>query len=577
MSVRGLLGANPRNRLIVAQLLKLRWRVAALMALTALNIALITGNPIILSAVISTSASATGTHQPIALAGAYITITAVNYVLSLFAGRAAVDLAQRITDDLRLQLVRRLLSGQRKFLETHSVGELVERVDGDTTTLERAFGQFVFDVVATALLIAAVLVASLFANVRLGLVLVALALVGLVGVFYAQCRSRVMLQGERRARAQVRGLLQERISAREEIRATATENHVLHQMAVALNRLRSAMARAGLGARASSSALEISVAAALAAVLGVGGLLLQVDAATLAQVFLVYQYVALLSTALSRLSLRLFDMATASGGFDRIVQILALDVASVAAPRGGPRSGSGSVEFHRVHFSYGSEPVLHDVSFSVARGHSLAVIGRSGSGKSTIANLTWGAFSVAAGQVCVDGVPIDEIGRQELHRLVGVVTQDVHIFDATVRDNVTMFDHDVPDDVVRSALDALGLGYWQETLAEGLSTLLSSSGTNLSVGQRHLLGVARILVRDPPIVVLDEITAHLDPATEDLVNAATQILVRNRTAVLISHHRTVLDIATDVLVLDAGKVAWRGPSQALPAEMRQRLVDRPFA
>lgn len=561
-----------RLRFVFAQLSLYRRRAAVLTALLVCNVALVTVNPRLFSWAVADYVQPGDTSRAIYGAGASVGVAVLNFGVSVIAGRLAISLAQRITNTIRLRLIGKLLDRQRAFIESHSVGELVERIDGDTATLERTFAELVFDVAATVLLICGVLIASLLASFWIGCVVVVAMLVGLVGILFAQRRSRHLLEGERRAKARLRGRLQEFLDARDEIRTAAAENYVLRQLERILSRLRLAMAHAGPAARASSAALEISIATASAAVLAVGGALLGLGVATVVQVFLVTQYVALLSTAMSRLSLRLFDLSSASGSVERIMAILALPTRP--AERTTTGRAEPSIEFDHVNFAYTDLNVLDDVSFKLREGESLAVIGRSGSGKSTIASLTWGAFSPSSGVVRVAGVCVEELATLELRRLIGVVTQDIHIFDATLRDNVTMFDDRVPDDAVEDVLDRLGLTVWRQSLPRGVSTRLAESGVETSLGQRQLIGIARVLIRNPPIVVLDEITAHVDGLTEELVNTAISTLIQGRTAIVITHNEAFLRRVSQVLILDDGKVVWRGTPGELPQSVSRDIVKK---
>ena len=555
---------------MVAQLSLYRRRAAVLAVLLVCNVGLLTVNPRLFSSAAAAYAQSSDTRRAIQLAAAAVGVALLNFCVNLAAGRLAAGLAQRITNTIRLQLIGKLLHRQRAFVGAHSAGELVERIDGDTATLERTFAELVFDVAATVLLICGVLIASLLASFWIGCVVVVAMLVGLAGIVVAQRRSRHLLEGERRARARLRGRVQEFLGARDEIRTAAAENHVLRQLERTLSRLRLAMAHAGPAARASSAALEISIATASAAVLAVGGALLGLGAATVVQVFLVSQYVSLLSTAMSRLSLRLFDLSSASGSVERIMAILALPTRHAErTPAGG---AARSIEFDHVRFAYADRDVLDNVSFTLREGESVAVIGRSGSGKSTIANLTWGAFSPSSGTVRVAGVSVDELATSELRRLVGVVTQDIHVFDATLRDNVTMLDTAIQDAAVDDVLDRLGLAVWRRRLPQGIETRLGASGAATSLGQRQLIGIARVLIRNPPIVVLDEITAHLDAVTEELVNTAISTLIQGRTALLITHNEAFLHRVSQVLIMKDGAVSWRGTPGELPGSVSRHIV-----
>ena len=567
-------GGRPTTRIAIAAhyLRPHRLQAVVLCLLVLADIVLTTGNPLIAAEFIDRAGTDAAAGPLARLAGIYLLVGFANQLLELAAGRLAIDLAQRTTNDLRVDLTDHVLQLDVDYLTRHPQGDLLERVDGDPTTLERFFAHFVFDVVATALLAVGVITVTLLTDLRLGLVLLGAGVLSVWAVLVAQRVARPVLRAERGARSRLTGFVQERLAVREEIRSSSAEDYTLAALSRPLTRLRSSMTRAGAGLRASSSALELSVAVAMAAVLSVGGLLLEGDTIALGVVFLVYQYVAILSVALFRLSLRLGDLAAASGSASRIVDLLSLPTPA--------RTGwetlahrPPDIALRNVTFSYdGSPPALVDVSLEVPAGSSIALVGASGSGKSTISKLLWRAYEVRQGEVLIGGRPISRLQLESLRRTVGVVSQDVYVFHASIRDNVTMRDDEVPAQSVEAALEAVGLRAWVASLEDGISTQLAGGGSGLSTGQMHLLAIARVLVRDPQVVIMDEVTAHLDPATERLVHQAMRRLMTGRTAVVITHQNLILEEVDQVAVIDGGRVAWCGARESLPADLVEPLV-----
>ena len=561
-----------RAGILLRYLRPYRLRVAALAGLVIVDVALATSLPLIVAGFIDEAVSGGPPHVLARWAGTYLLVGICNQVVALAAGRLAIDLAQRSTNDLRVDLTDHLLTLDVDFFSRHRSGELLEWVDGDTSTLERFFSYFVFDVIATSLLSVGIVTVALVTDVRLGLVLLAAGVLSIVAVGAAQRIARPVLRGERLARSRLTGFVEERLAVREDIRSSGAESYTLDRLARPLSGLRLSMTRAGAGLRASSSALELSVSLALGAVFAVGAVLLERDEIALGEVFLVYQYVSVLSWALSRLSLRLGDLAAATGSTDRIVDLLSLPGPDRTGTRTTPPPAP-AVALRDVTFSYdGSYPALVDVTLEVPAGKSMALIGRSGSGKSTVSKLLWRAHDADRGEVLFDDTPLGRLDVDTLRRAVGVVTQDAYVFQASVRDNVALFDEQVPARLIHEALDAVGLHDWVASLHAGLETQLADGGTSLSTGQAHLLAMARVLVRDPQVVVMDEVTAHLDPATERRVRQAMQRLMAGRTAVVITHRGLVLEDVDYVAVLDNGHLTWTGARTSLPPELAGLLV-----
>jgi ATP-binding cassette subfamily B protein len=227
-----------------------------------------------------------------------------------------------------------------------------------------------------------------------------------------------------------------------------------------------------------------------------------------------------------------------------------------------------------VTFSYGdAEPVLSDISFAVQPGHVLGVLGRTGSGKTTLTRLLLRLYEVEQGAVRIGGVDVREIPLAELRRRVGVVTQDVQLFAASVRDNLTLFDDTVPDERIMAVLADLGLLDWFFSLPHGLDTELQSGGGGLSAGEAQLLAFARVFFKDPGLVILDEASSRLDPATERLIERAVDHLLAGRTGLIIAHRLGTVQRADEILILDDGRIREHGPRESLIRDDTSRFAE----
>jgi ATP-binding cassette subfamily B protein len=289
------------------------------------------------------------------------------------------------------------------------------------------------------------------------------------------------------------------------------------------------------------------------------------------------------------------DLQQADASIGRIETLLRTEPRLVDGPGDTLPDGPLAVEFDRVSFDYGDHrpattdhgqnaearidvqvnaPItdnqqlaaLHHVSFRIEPGRVLGVVGRTGSGKTTLTRLLPRFYDPSAGAVRLGGMDLRDMQIAAVRQRIGLVTQDVHLFHASVRDNLTLFDESVPDEQIRVVLETLGLSQWLRELPEGLDTIVGSGGVGLSAGQAQVLACARIFLRDPDLVILDEASSRLDPATERLVHMALSRLLDGRTGIIVAHRLSTVAFADDILVLDGGQVREYGPRNALAAD-----------
>ena len=265
----------------------------------------------------------------------------------------------------------------------------------------------------------------------------------------------------------------------------------------------------------------------------------------------------------------LTDAQNAISGWRRVIGILETPADVVDPGAGGTAlpDGSVSVEFDGVSFAYpGGKTVLHDISLRIAPGTRLAIVGETGSGKTTFAKLLTRLMDPAAGTVSLDGVDLRRVPFSSLRERVVMVPQEGFLFDSTLAANARYGRLDATDDDIRAAIDELGLADWLETLPRGLETRVGQRGESLSAGERQLVALVRAHLADPDLLVLDEATSAVDPALEMRIGRALERLMSARTAVTIAHRMSTAENADEVIVVDAGRIVQRGPHLALVAE-----------
>ncbi len=297
---------------------------------------------------------------------------------------------------------------------------------------------------------------------------------------------------------------------------------------------------------------------------------------TIGSVYLIFHYTEMIRHPMDQIREQMADLQKAGAGIDRVEELFArrsnLDATGTRRLPDGPLA----LEFRDLGFAYQDEAsdgelVLDGIDLQIGAGRVVGVLGRTGSGKSTLARLLTRLYDPGEGDLLLGGVPVREADLDDLRSRVGMVTQEVQLFRATVRDNLTFFDDAIDDDRLWEVLFDLGLGDWVAGLPEALDTMLEAGGSGLSAGQAQLLALARIFLRDPGLVILDEASSRLDPATEMLIERAVDRLLERRTGVIIAHRLATVERADDILILDGGRVAEFGERAALAADPGSRL------
>jgi ATP-binding cassette subfamily B protein len=280
------------------------------------------------------------------------------------------------------------------------------------------------------------------------------------------------------------------------------------------------------------------------------------------------------------------NLQKAAASIERIQELLNTPVKITDGNQGELQPGALGVRFEAVQFAYeltadsdGNPPkqVLHDLSFTLQPGEVLGLLGRTGSGKTTISRLLFRLYDPQGGAIQLghnqEWHDLRDLTLDNLRAHVGIVTQDVQLFKASVRDNLTFFDSSISDQQVLDALDALGMGEWCRNLPQGLDTELTTGGTGLSAGEAQLLAFTRVFLRNPGLVILDEASSRLDPATEQRIERAVDQLLTGRTGIIIAHRLATVHRADEILILEAGRIREYGSYQALTANPQSRFNE----
>jgi ATP-binding cassette, subfamily B, bacterial len=382
----------------------------------------------------------------------------------------------------------------------------------------------------------------------------------------------VRARDAREASADLSAFLEERLAGLPDIKANGADSYTMQHLHQRLRARFHHGRRSVLAASVFSNTVNALFVAGAAASLAMSVLLEHSGALTVGAVFMVFRYTSMLRLPLERLSRHMNSFQQATGGIVRVRELLATEP-KVLDGEGAPiPAGALSIEFDHVSFAYDDAGlVLDDVSLRLEPSEVLGLVGRTGSGKTTVSRLLFRLHDVTAGSVRLGGTDIRRARLQDLRQRIGLVTQDVQLFAGTLRDNVTLYDASVDDKVLRDVFVSLDLDGWLDELPHGLGTVLGANGHGLSAGEAQLVALARVFLKHPGLVVLDEASSRLDPHTEQLLERAIARLLDGRTAIVIAHRLTTVARADSILVLDGGRVAEFGRRDELARDRASRF------
>ena len=475
---------------------------------------------------------------------------------------------QRLTARIRDDLFRHALALSLRFHDRTTVGRLLTRLTSDVDALAEVFGSGAVGVLADLVSLVVVGVTMISIEWRLGLLLMASQIPVTLAIVWLQGRYRKV---NYRVREELGGLnaeLQENLQGLEVVQMFRREQENSRRFARGNDTYRRAVTGTILYDSAISAFIEWVSLVAVAVVLALGGWMVTGGSMGLGSLTTFILFSQRLFDPLRQLAERFTQIQGGLTAVERIGELLdePLDIVeladssrSAAARRSGLQGRSpGEVVFESVSFTYRSDdPILDKLSFRIAAGEHVAIVGPTGSGKSTVIRLLCRLYEPQAGRILLDGVDIRELPIATLRQRLGVVLQDTFLFSGNVADNLRL-DAPISDQELERLCGELGLKPLLDRLDQGLASELRERGANLSSGERQLLAVARVAIRDPSVLVMDEATAFLDPSTEATLQSDLDRLLRDRTAIVIAHRLATVEAADRILVLRQGRLIEEG-------------------
>ncbi len=531
-----------------------RW--AGLGVLVGISSALLITGPLVVRRIVDLAATGTTTAEITRLAVVFLAIAVATQLIAVVVAWLATVAAWRTTNDLRVTMTRHVLGLDHEFHRTHTPGELIQRVDGDITSVSDFLSTVVTKAAGAAMLIGGIIIVLTVLDWRLGLGMAVYVGLALGVVVHSRDRAISESSDEMGALGRLYGGIEERLTAAEDLRANGAADHVAWRFVEDSEGALMSAVRRERAFLVMWWFVQGAVAAGWVIALVLGAVLVAAGTISIGTAFLLFQYVLLIARPLEEVVHELETVQKANGAMVRVSDLLAVESDVLDEGTTSPPAGPLAIDVDGVQFDYGDDqPVLRDVTVNIGAGRCVGIVGRTGSGKTTFSRLVLRLVEPTAGVVSLGATPIGEIPLVELRRRVALVPQEVELFAGTVRDNVTLFDDEPTSEAVIHALRRVGL---DGLVDAGIDRPLGAAGSGLSAGEAQLLALARVWLRDPDVLVLDEATARVDPETERRLEAAVVDLMRGRTTLVIAHRLSTLRSVDEIMVFDHGRLVEHG-------------------
>jgi ATP-binding cassette subfamily B protein len=502
-----------------------------------------------------------------------LTLVALAYVLSaLFAwaqARIMAGVTQRVVYRLRQRMDEKIGRLPLAYFDRQPRGDLLSRVTNDIDNISQTLQQTLTTMITSILTVIGVLVMMLLISPLLAFVSLLVVPASVIVTMLIATRSQKQFAAQWERTGALNGHVEEMHTGHTIVQLFGRQEEAVAEFDRLNEDLYEASARAQFLSGIIQPAITFISNLNYVAICVIGGIQVATGQISLGDVQAFIQYSRNFTFPIIQLAALANTLQSAVASAERVFEMLdeAEQTADPAVPALLPRPVAGRVDLEDIAFRYEPEtPLIEDLSLAVEPGHTIAIVGPTGAGKTTLVNLLMRFYDVDSGRISVDGIETRQLTRDDLRRAFGMVLQDTWLFKGTIRENITYgVDGEVSDEAFTAAVEAAHVDHFVRTLPDGYETVLDEDATSVSAGEKQLLTIARAFLADPPILILDEATSSVDTRTEVLIRRAMSRLMEGRTAFVIAHRLSTIRDADHILVMDHGRIVERGTHEQLLA------------
>ena len=494
------------------------------------------------------------------LAFLYVVGSLINYA----QGYAISDMIQHFSKRLRTAIAEKINRLPLSYFDSHSQGDTLSRVTNDVDTVGQSLTQSLGTLISSVLLLIAVLFMMFYTNVVLSFVTIGSVLLGFVFSAVLMAKSQIYFQEQQSNLAAINGYVEEMYSGHNVITSYNGAEKTRLAFNVLNQNLYTSMWKSQFISGIMFPLMNFVGNFGYVMVVIVGATMAINGSISMGTIVAFMVYVRIFSQPLSQIAQGITTLQSASAAMGRVFEFLAeADMEDDSHKLQQLTNVKGHVQFKDVFFGYNPDKtIIHDFSAEAKAGQKIAIVGPTGAGKTTIVNLLMKFYDIERGQIMIDGVDIKDMQRSEVHDAFSMVLQDTWLFEGTIKENLIYNQKDITDQAVVEAAKAVGVHHFIMTLSDGYDTVLDDT-VSLSVGQKQLLTIARALLKDAPLLILDEATSSVDTRTEELIQKAMDKLMEGRTSFVIAHRLSTIRNADLILVMRDGNIIEQGSHDQL--------------